>query len=429
MPYIKRLTLLTTIAAIIHFANSKTAERERAKVDTLEFAPTLLYTLVFIIRRIWKRCIQLLLGTTSNNKAGVEHDVPSSWGFLDGLILRVLHFHARVGDIHVPQITLDFYSKLNRLIAKPIHGIYVTDIPSSFLGFGPFSRGEQRFGQDVSNIVEGAWITLEGESFAQGRDRDMLTIVYYHGGGFVIGNNAMYLPAFSKWLQLLRHKGIRAGILSIEYPLAPRFKHPIPIETGWFVYDFLTRETGLLSPERTIIGGDSAGGIMALIYASRASKFGVAGCVAISPWVGHKHDTDSHRDFAEIDFIGGKELLAQYQAAAFHGGQDVAIKDDLLHVVDGSPHFDKLPPTFITAGESEVFFDDICEFARNNLKSSEHQLFTAKSMPHIWPMLYPLFQEETHRALDACATFCVETTHAAKEQTKSLQKGVGLFVT
>jgi acetyl esterase/lipase len=83
-------------------------------------------------------------------------------------------------------------------------------------------------------------------------------IYFVHGSGFVLCSPRTH-RRLTSWLSQLT--GL--PVFSVDYRLAPRHRFPTAaddVRTGW---DWLTGDLGL-SPERTVVAGDSAGGHLAV---------------------------------------------------------------------------------------------------------------------------------------------------------------------
>lgn len=94
-------------------------------------------------------------------------------------------------------------------------------------------------------------------------ERDGKTLLWFHGGGHVVGSPASHAPAL-RWL------AARAGveILAVDYPLAP--EHPFPQAPDACLAAFRYLAGGQMAdvdPSRVILGGDSAGGNLAAVVA------------------------------------------------------------------------------------------------------------------------------------------------------------------
>jgi acetyl esterase len=82
-------------------------------------------------------------------------------------------------------------------------------------------------------------------------------LVYYHGGGWVIGDLDTHDSACRF---LAEHSGCR--VLSVDYRLAPEHPFPIPVEDAVAAFAWAHEHAAELGadPRRMAVGGDSAGG-------------------------------------------------------------------------------------------------------------------------------------------------------------------------
>jgi acetyl esterase/lipase len=88
-----------------------------------------------------------------------------------------------------------------------------------------------------------------------GHGGERRAIVYFHGGGFIVGSPATHADVA---VRLARHT--RLPVYSVDYRLAPEHRAPAPALDGIAVIGHLVA-TGV---EELIICGDSAGGAVAL---------------------------------------------------------------------------------------------------------------------------------------------------------------------
>src|SRR5262245_16436952 len=100
-----------------------------------------------------------------------------------------------------------------------------------------------------------------------GSDDPAPLIIFYHGGGFVLGDIEMYERICRRFCQ-----GTSCSILSINYRLAPEFPFPAAVEDAWTAFRWAQREAEKLGvdPERIAVAGDSAGGSLAAAVSSLA---------------------------------------------------------------------------------------------------------------------------------------------------------------
>jgi acetyl esterase len=92
-------------------------------------------------------------------------------------------------------------------------------------------------------------------------------LVYFHGGGFVIGNIETHDV-------LCRELSRLAGcaVISVDYRLAPEFKFPVAFDDAWDSVRWIVQNGKTLGvdPTRLALGGDSAGGTLAATSAIMA---------------------------------------------------------------------------------------------------------------------------------------------------------------
>ena len=85
-------------------------------------------------------------------------------------------------------------------------------------------------------------------------------LVYFHGGGWVIGSIDSH-EAFTGFLA----KELKAKVFSVDYRLAPEHPFPIPLADCEAAYNWI-KDNALdlgINPNRVSVGGDSAGGNLA----------------------------------------------------------------------------------------------------------------------------------------------------------------------
>ena len=86
------------------------------------------------------------------------------------------------------------------------------------------------------------------------------TLIYYHGGGFVIGT----IETHDSTCRRLANKS-RCQVISIDYRLSPEHPFPAPIDDGIAAFRYVHDNAAALGadPARLAVGGDSAGGSVA----------------------------------------------------------------------------------------------------------------------------------------------------------------------
>ena len=96
-------------------------------------------------------------------------------------------------------------------------------------------------------------------------------IVYYHGGGWVVGD----LDTHDQPCRLLA-KTSGARVLSVDYRLAPEHRFPAPVDDALAAFRDAVANADALGadPARIAVAGDSAGGHLAAVTAQQAAAGG-----------------------------------------------------------------------------------------------------------------------------------------------------------
>ena len=118
-----------------------------------------------------------------------------------------------------------------------------------------------------------------GDWFIPRQHTSPLTLLYFHGGGYA------FYGAVSRHFIAMLAEWLRVPIFAPDYRLTPEHPHPAQIDDGLAAYRFLLG-TGV-APSRLIVGGDSAGGHLALMLLARLTSFDLpqpALTVGLSPW-------------------------------------------------------------------------------------------------------------------------------------------------
>jgi acetyl esterase/lipase len=230
--------------------------------------------------------------------------------------------------------------------------------------------------------------------------QDAPLIVWFHGGAYCLGSPRSYRAMVAA---LAARAGMRAVLP--DYRLAPEHVFPAAPDDAATVYRGLI-DAGE-TPERMVLGGDSAGGGLALGLLHAICAQGLPGpgaLVTFSPW-------------ADLTLSGGTLRSLAWRDAMLPTARLPEIRDLYLDGADprdprASPHLGRFagaPPVLILASEVEILLDDARMMARRlETDGVPVELDLWPSVPHAWP----LFQgqiPEADRALDRTAAFLRET--------------------
>ncbi len=232
----------------------------------------------------------------------------------------------------------------------------------------------------------------------EGADMDKV-ILYFHGGGFVMGNAKSHRGIVSGFVKRL---GVKA--LVFDYALAPENPAPAAVNDASAIYRWLLQQGHM--PENIAFAGDSAGGGIELGTLLKLKDEGVqlpAVCAAFSPCVDMTMSGESHRTRAKADPCTPEGMTETYLGYYVGTG-------DPQHPY-ASPLFgdlEGLPPIIIQVGNNETLRDDSTLFGQKARAAGvEVQIKVWKGMFHCFPLLAPMFNEATE-ALDEVCQFILQ---------------------
>jgi len=228
---------------------------------------------------------------------------------------------------------------------------------------------------------------------------DARTILYFHGGGYIAGSCSTHRDLAAR---ISAASGVRA--LVVGYRLAPEHKYPAAFDDGLHAYRWL-REHGVAA-QQMVIGGDSAGGGLALATLLALRDGGEElprAAFLLSPWLSQIPDGESYRSRAELDPVIS-EGFARACAEAFLGGTGVDPHELVLFEKD----LHGLPSLLVQAGEDEILLSDSVRLVENARAAGvDAQLDVWQEMWHVF-QAFAVVLPEAKRALAAIGSFVRE---------------------
>ncbi len=194
---------------------------------------------------------------------------------------------------------------------------------------------------DSINDVRGEWLRLPGIPPTRP------TLLYFHGGGHVMGSPGMERPFIAELTA-----AARTDTFSVDYRLAPR--HPFPAALDDAVSAYLGLLEHGIDPARIVVGGDSAGGNLAAALLVRLRDEGrplPAGGVLFSPWLDLAHTGATITTNAATDYL---PVLTDTPAAEYLGDTPPTHPQASPFYTDPTG----LPPLLLLAGGKEMLLDD-----------------------------------------------------------------------
>ena len=175
-------------------------------------------------------------------------------------------------------------------------------------------------------------------------------IVFFHGGGFVIGD----LESHDMLCRRLA-EGARCRVLSVDYRLAPENKFPAAHDDAVAVWRWVQTNAGQLGldPERLAVSGDSAGGNLSAFLAQEMNRTGGPGPafqLLLYPLVQFADIRTKKMPFNESGFFISANLFEFFRDAYLRDADDRM--DTRVSPLFAPPeHFRGLPPAhFVLCG-------------------------------------------------------------------------------
>ena len=209
---------------------------------------------------------------------------------------------------------------------------------------------------------------IHARMFSDHSREDAPLIVYFHGGGWVIGDLDTHTP-FCHML----HKRSGCNVIAVDYRLAP--EHPFPAcpddclaATRWIAEH--AGDYGA-SDHRIVVAGDSAGGNLASVVcldADPALREKIAGAVVIYPVTEH-YDAGYP---SYVERATGQTLTADFMRwfwDTYLAGNRPAAGSEARAYPALSTNLAQLPPTFLVTAEYDPLRDEGIAFS-NKLREA-----------------------------------------------------------
>ena len=231
-------------------------------------------------------------------------------------------------------------------------------------------------------------------------------LAFFHGGGFVAGNLASRRP-FAAWLS----EATGCSVLLVDYRLSPKHPFPAAVEDAVSSYEWMRDHgpNGRSTAQKTFVGGDSAGGCLALstlLELKDAKKGFPDAAFTLSAFLDMALKGKSLVTRASVDIVFKRGHLEKF-AELYLPGQDPTIPS-------ASPLYGDLsglPPILMQVGDAELLLDDTLRFAEKAEEAGVNvTLEVYPEMFHIWQVFGPLFpeaQKAIGRIGEFIASFCV----------------------
>lgn len=192
-------------------------------------------------------------------------------------------------------------------------------------------------------------------------ERKLPAIVYYHGGGWVLGSKNTHD-------RLVRELAARTGaaVIFVDYTPSPEAQYPVQLEQGYAVLEHIGElaEDFRLDAGRIAVAGDSVGGNMAIVAALLAKEWGgpkIRFQLLFYPVTDAGMATESYFQFADGPWLTREAMQWFWSNYLPDANQRRVITASPLQAMAGE--LAGLPPTLIVTAENDILRDEGEAFA------------------------------------------------------------------
>jgi epsilon-lactone hydrolase len=263
-------------------------------------------------------------------------------------------------------------AKLASRVRSEDYGQRRRDMDAGFLQYG--------IARDVTvepvtaNGVRAEWTSTPQDN----RDAALL---YFHGGGYVIGSLNSHRHLVSE-----AGRAAKAWALALDYRLAPEHPFPAAVEDAVSGYCYLLSRG--IRPGRIAVAGDSAGGglVVAAMLAIRDAGLAQPACGwCISPWVDMEGIGETMSTKAEADPTVQRAGILE-MAGLYLGNADP--RSPLAAPIYAD--LQGLAPLLIQVGAAETLLDDAIRLAKvAGAADVRVDLQVWPEMVHVWHLFHP----------------------------------------
>ncbi|MED4782858.1 alpha/beta hydrolase [Brevibacillus choshinensis] len=177
--------------------------------------------------------------------------------------------------------------------------------------------------------------------------------VYYHGGGWVIGDIQMTDAS----CRLIANQTGRV-VVSVGYRLAPEYPFPIPVNDSYSALQWVSQNAAALNGNASniAVGGDSAGGNLAAVVALRSRDENgpaISAQVLFYPVTNLDYTTESYEQFQQ-GFGLDRDLMKWFGK---HYVNDEDLKNPYVAPLLARD-LGNLPPALVITAENDVLRDE-----------------------------------------------------------------------
>ena len=242
--------------------------------------------------------------------------------------------------------------------------------------------------------VPGEWVTVAASNPTH-------RILYFHGGGYVLGSAKSHRRLCEDIAQ-----ASGCAVLNLDYRLAPEHPFPAAVDDAIAALSFIAANgpDGESQSDAVFVGGDSAGGGLTLATLLAARDRGVRlpdAAFGISAWTDLAMTGSSLESRKDSDPLIRDPAMLNGMASQYLG--PAAAADPLASPLQGD--YAGLPPLLLQVGDHEVLLDDTTRVAAKAREAGVEVVEEVwPEMFHVWHAMAPLLPEG-QQAIDRIGEF------------------------
>ncbi|PYE86721.1 alpha/beta hydrolase [Phyllobacterium leguminum] len=199
----------------------------------------------------------------------------------------------------------------------------------------------------------------------EGTDKELTTVVWVHGGGWISGSKETVAP----YARILAAKGYT--VISVGYSIAPGKTYPVPVRQVNAALGYLVKNARKfhIDPSRFVLAGDSAGAQIAAQVANIVSVPDYAATTGIKPALERSQLRAvmlfcGAYDLSLVHMNGPfrfflKSVLWSYTGVRDYAGDPRFAPASVVHYVTSD-----FPPAFISAGNADPLLPQSVELVK-----------------------------------------------------------------
>ncbi|MDC0759499.1 alpha/beta hydrolase [Brevibacillus sp. AG] len=241
---------------------------------------------------------------------------------------------------------------LHKLEPQAVRDIFA-QIPTVEVELAPLAKVEDKL------IPAGADAEINIRMYTPEGQGPFPLFVYYHGGGWVIGD----LETVDASCRMLAHLSGRI-VVSVDYRLAPEHKFPVPVADSYAALKWVSENASSIngSASDLVVGGDSAGGNLSTVLsllAKHQNGPAIKAQVLIYPVTDMRFDSPSYMEFQE-GFGLNRDLMLWFSNHYINHEYD---KGNPYVAPLSARDLSNLPPAIVITAECDVLRDEGIAYA------------------------------------------------------------------